>query len=150
MTTIIRHEDKTRTRKWPTPTHNTLRKEHWCVKGFPGKPPDKGRISHRGFGQGAKTNMFDPHRYPRRYKEGIQSRGEKKHQFEGKEGPPSNKINWLIKMGKKRQGQMIWYTGQRLLEDNQFQARRIVMSSSALALRTNLLTYVIPVGSSGY
>ena len=27
MTTIFRHEDKTRTRKWPTPTHKTLRKD---------------------------------------------------------------------------------------------------------------------------
>ena len=26
MTTIYRHEDKTRTRKWPTPTHKTSRK----------------------------------------------------------------------------------------------------------------------------
>ena len=27
MTTIFRHEDKTRTRKWPTPTHKTSRKD---------------------------------------------------------------------------------------------------------------------------
>ena len=27
MTSIIRHVDKTHTRKWPTPTHNTSREE---------------------------------------------------------------------------------------------------------------------------
>ena len=29
MTTIFRYEDKTHTRKWPTPTHKTLRKDQW-------------------------------------------------------------------------------------------------------------------------
>ena len=41
MTTIFRHEDKTRTRKWPTPTHKTSRKDKWYEKGFLGRPPDK-------------------------------------------------------------------------------------------------------------
>ena len=100
------------------------------MKGFLGRPTKKGRMSPRGFGQGAKTSMFDPHRYPRRYKEGIQSRGERKHQFEGKEGPPNNRINRLIKMDMKRQGQMIQYIGWRLLEDNQFREGRTVMSPS--------------------
>ena len=73
--------------------------------------------------------MFNPHRYPRRYKEGIQSMGEKEHKFEEKEEPPSSGINWLIKMDKKRHGQMIQYIGQRLLEDKQFRAGRTIMSS---------------------
>ena len=34
MTTIFRHEDKTHTRKLPTPTHKTSRKEQWYAKGF--------------------------------------------------------------------------------------------------------------------
>ena len=51
--------------------------------------------------------MFNPHRYPRRYKEGIQSMGVKEHKFEEKEEPPNNRINWLIKMDKKINGQMI-------------------------------------------
>ena len=84
MTTIFRHVDKTCTRKWATPTHKNSRKEQWCAKGFLGRPRDKGRMSLRGFRQGAKTSMFDPHSYTKRYKEGIQSRGEKKHQFKGK------------------------------------------------------------------
>ena len=45
MTTIFRHEDKTRTRKWPTPTHKTSRKEQWYAKGFLGRSLDKGRMS---------------------------------------------------------------------------------------------------------
>ena len=129
MTTIFRDEDKTRTRKWPTLTHKTSRKEQWSTKGFPGRPLDKGRMSPREFGQGAKSSMFNPHRYPRRYKEGIQSMGEKEHKFEGKEGPPSSRIKWLIKMDKKRHGQMIRYIGWRLLEDKQIRAGRAVMSS---------------------
>ena len=47
-------------------------------------------MSLREFGQGAKTSMFNPHRYPRRYKEGIQSMDEKKQKFEEKEEPPNN------------------------------------------------------------
>ena len=82
----------------------------------------------REFKQGAKSRMFNPHWYPRRYKEGIQSMGEKKHKFEEKEKPPNIGTNWLIKMDKKRQGQMIRYIGRRLLEDKQFRAGRIVMS----------------------
>ena len=73
--------------------------------------------------------MFNPHRYPRIYKEGTRSMGEKKHKFEEKEEPPNNGINWLIKMDMKKQGQMIWYIGWRLLEDKQFQAGRTAMSS---------------------
>ena len=65
--------------------------------------------------------MFNPHRYPKRYKEGIQSMGEKEHRFEEEEEPPSSGINWLIKMDKKRHGQMIQYIGRRLLEDNNFE-----------------------------
>ena len=84
----------------------------------------------REFGQGAKSSMFNPHRYLRRYEEGIQSMGENKHKFEEKEGPPSSRINWLIKMDKKRQGQMIRYIGRIFLEDKQFRVGRIVMSSS--------------------
>ena len=61
--------------------------------------------------------MFNPHGYPRRYKEGIQSMGEKKHKFEERKEPPNSGINWLLKMDKKRQGQMIRYIGRRLLED---------------------------------
>ena len=45
-------------------------------------------MSPREFGQGAKTSMFNPHKYPRRYKEGIQSMGEKKHKFEEKKSHP--------------------------------------------------------------
>ena len=93
MTTIFRHDNKTRTRKWPTPTHKTSRKEQWYAKGFLGRPPDKGRMSPREFGQRAESNMFNPHRYPRRYKEGIQSMGEKKHKFKEKEGLLSSEIN---------------------------------------------------------
>ena len=55
--------------------------------------------------------------------------GEKKHKFEEKEEPPNNGINWLLAMDEKRQGQVIRYIGQRLLEDKQFRARRTVMSS---------------------
>ena len=55
--------------------------------------------------------------------------GEKKHKFEEKEEPPHNEINWLIKIDKNKQGQMVWYVGQRLLEDKQFQARGAIMSS---------------------
>ena len=45
--------------------------------------------------------MFNPHMYPRKYKEGIQSMGEKKHKFEEKEEPSSSGINWLLKMDRK-------------------------------------------------
>ena len=55
--------------------------------------------------------------------------GEKKHKFEENEEPPDNGINWLLKMDVKRQGQVIRYIGQRLLEDKQFRAGRSVMSS---------------------
>ena len=55
--------------------------------------------------------------------------GEKKHKFKEKEEPPSSGINWFLKMDKKRQGQVIRYIGLRLLEDKQFRAGRIVMSS---------------------
>ena len=91
MTTIFKHENKTHTRKWTTPTHKKSRKEQWCAKGFLGRPPDKGRMSPRGFGQGAKTSMFDPHRYPRRYKEGIQSRGKKNTISKEKKGHRATK-----------------------------------------------------------
>ena len=83
----------------------------------------------RLFGQGSKSRMFNPHRYPRRYKEGIQSMGEKKHKFEEKDEPPSSGINWLLNMDVKRQGQVIRYIGRRLLEDKQFRVGRTVMSS---------------------
>ena len=55
----------------------------------------------REFRRGAKSRMFNPQRCPRRYKEGIQSMGEKKHKFKEKEEPPNNGINWLIKMDKR-------------------------------------------------
>ena len=55
--------------------------------------------------------------------------GENKRKFKEKEEPPNSGINWLIKMDKKRHGQMIRYIGQRLLEDKQFRAGRAVMSS---------------------
>ena len=129
MTTIFKHEDKTCTRKCPTPTHKTSRKDQWYEKGFLSMPIDKSMMRPREFRVGSKSRMFNPHRYPRTYKEGIQSMGEKKHKFEEKEEPPSNGINWLLKMDKKRQGQMVRYIGQRLLEDKQFQARRTIMSS---------------------
>ena len=129
MTTIFRHEDKTRTRKWPTPTHKTSRKDQWYEKGFLDRPPDKGMMNPREFRRGSKSRMFNPHWCPRRYREGIQSMGEKKHKFDKKEEPPSSGLNWLIKMDKKRQGQMIQYIGRRLLEDKQFRAGRTVMSS---------------------
>ena len=93
MTTIFRHGDMTRTRKWSTPTQKTSRKEQWYAKGFPGRPPDKSMMHPREFGRGSKSRKFNPHRYPRRYKEGIQSMGEKKHKFEEKERPPSSGIN---------------------------------------------------------
>ena len=83
----------------------------------------------REFERGGKSRMFSHHRCPRRYKEGIQSMGEKKHKFDEKEEPPSSGINWLIKMDKKRQGQMIRYIGRRLLEDKQFRAGKTIMSS---------------------
>ena len=78
MTTIFRHEDKTCTRKRPTPTHKTSRKDQWYEKGF---RIDKSMMCPREFKQGSKSRMFNPHRYPRRCKEGIQSMGEKKHKF---------------------------------------------------------------------
>ena len=34
MTTIFRHEDKTRMRKWPTPTHKTSRKANGMKRDF--------------------------------------------------------------------------------------------------------------------
>ena len=64
--------------------------------------------------------MFNPHRYLRRYKEAIQSMGEKKHKFEEKEEPSNSGINRLLKIDKKRQGQVIRCIGWRLLEDKQF------------------------------
>ena len=129
MTTIVRHEDKTRTRNWSTPTRKTSRKDQRYEKGFSSRPPDKSMMCPREFRRGSKSRMFNPHRYPRRYKEGIQSMGEKKHKIEGKEEPPSSGINWLIKMDK-RQGQMIRYIGQRLLEDKQFREVRTIMPPS--------------------
>ena len=102
MTTIFRHEDKTRTRKCPTPTYMTLRKDQWYEKGFSGRPLDKSMMHPREFRRGAKSRMFNPHRYTRRDKEGIQSMGEKKHKFEEKEEPPNNGLNWLLKMDEKR------------------------------------------------
>ena len=33
--------------------------------------------------------------------------GEKKHKFEEKEEPPSSGLNWLLKVDKKKQGQMV-------------------------------------------
>ena len=86
MTNIVKHEDKTCTRKWPTPTHKTSRKEQWYVKGFPGRPPYRGRMSPREFGKGAKTSMFDPHRYRKRYKEGIRSMVERNTSWKEKKG----------------------------------------------------------------
>ena len=59
-------------------------------------------MHNREFRRGAISRMFNPDRYPRRYKEGIQSMGEKKHKFEEKEEPPNSEIKWLIKMDKKR------------------------------------------------
>ena len=56
--------------------------------------------------------------------------GEKKHKSEEQEEPPSSGINWLLKMDEKRQGQVIRYIGQRLLEDKQFREGRTVMSPS--------------------
>ena len=128
MATIFRHEDKICTRKWPTPTHKTSKKEQWYATGFLGRPSDKGRMSPREFGQGAKSSMLN-RRYPRRYKEGIQSMREKKHKFEEKEEPPNSGINWLLKMDEKRHRQVIRYIGQRLLEGKQFRAGRTIMSS---------------------
>ena len=49
MTTIFRHEDKTCTRKWPTPTHKTSRKDQWYEKGFPSRPLDKSMMCPREF-----------------------------------------------------------------------------------------------------
>ena len=86
-------------------------------------------LSTREFGQGSKSRMFNPHRYPRINKEGIPSMVQKKHKFEEKEEPPSSGINKLLKMDKKRQGLIIRYIGQILLEGKQFRAGRTVMSS---------------------
>ena len=41
MTTIFRHEDKTRIRKWPISTHKTSRRDQWYEKGFSGRPLGK-------------------------------------------------------------------------------------------------------------
>ena len=93
MTTIFRHEDKTRTKIWPNPTHKTSRKDQWYEKGFSGRPPDKSMMHTREFRRGAKSRIFNPYKYRRRYKEGIQSMGEKNQKFEEKEEPPNNGMN---------------------------------------------------------
>ena len=102
MGTIFRHEDKTHTKIWPTPTHKTSRRDQWYKRGFPGKPPHKIMMHTREFRQGSKYRMLNPHKYPRIYSEGIPNIGEKKHKFEEKEEQPSSGINWLIQMDKKR------------------------------------------------
>ena len=54
--------------------------------------------------------------------------------------------NRVIREGE----QVLQHPSLKLLEDKQSRAGRTVMSSSFLALRPIPLTYVIPVGSSGY
>ena len=60
MTNIFRHEDKNRTRKWPTPLHKTSRKDQWYEKGFPNRPPYKRMMPPREFGRASNLGCSIP------------------------------------------------------------------------------------------